>query len=103
MASIKDPEAKEGMHEKPGYKAVGEEMKAGHKMIIEKMENGGHMIEHHKPGKMSKTGAFMEHEEPERHGFGPGDHSEAAAHVMAKMGVPMDHEAMEEEPEEEEV
>ena len=77
-------------------------MEAGHHLMIHKHENGGHTVEHHKPPKSSRSGAFMEHDS-ETHAFGPEEHGKMMEHLHAKLGVPMEHEAMEEEPEPESV
>ncbi len=56
-------------------------------MRITPAENGGHVVEHHFAPKMQKTGAFMEHQEPEKHVFGPGDGHKMIAHVKKHLGI----------------
>lgn len=68
-------------------------------MRVMKAENGGHIIEHHFKMKPSKTPAFIETPEPEKHVFGEGEGMEAHEHIAEHMHMPMQTGDQEEEEE----
>jgi hypothetical protein len=71
-----------------------------HHMEIHPKEGGGWEVQHHHEPTASKSGAFMTVEAPQKHQFGAEEHEKMMAHVHEHTGgEPMEHEAMEEEPE----
>ena len=103
MAHVKETSAGVGAHEHAGYKEQPEtsapaHMGGMHHMEIHPMGHGGWKVEHHMPEKMSKSGAFKEND-VKSHEFMAGKGDEMMGHLHEHLGVPMEHEAMEEEPE----
>jgi hypothetical protein len=57
-------------------------------MRITPAENGGHTVEHHyKAMPSGKSGAFMEHKEPETHVFGAGEGAKMLGHLKKHLGI----------------
>lgn len=51
------------------------------RMVIEPSENGGVVVHHDYPPKLSKSGAYIGHEEHKPYTFGPSQHQEFHDHI----------------------
>ena len=75
-------------HKKKGSASMAKEPTSElHHMEIHPAENGGHVVEHHFKPKMQKSGAFMEHKEPEKHVFGPTQGAKMVSHLKEHLGI----------------
>lgn len=79
--------AMHGSKETPKGAAMEKKHEMDH-MRITPAENGGHVVEHHfKMSTKGKSGAFVEHHEPESHVFGKGEGAQLLSHLKKHLGI----------------